>query len=98
MPAREGRSLRIALRTAVAEESCCGKGSEWDTAPSPGKGADAVEEQQHGTSLLSEGQPNRDPPCAPAWVPCQLDILSFTQQREVRGFLSLSKDLSLLCR
>lgn len=53
----------------MAEKSCCGKGSECDTVPGPGDGADAVQDQQRGAPLLSEGHQNWDPPCAPAWVP-----------------------------
>lgn len=51
------------------QKSCCGKGSEYDAVPSPGDGADAVQEQQRGAPLLSGRQQNGDPFSASARVP-----------------------------
>lgn len=67
-PAREGQNLSFSLREAVAEELLW-EGSEYDAVPSPGDGADAVQEQPHGAPLLSGGQQNWDPFCASARVP-----------------------------
>lgn len=43
-------------------------GRESDTDPSPGDGADAVQEQQHGAPLFCEEQQNWDPSCASPWA------------------------------